>query len=248
MTRNQIDYWNLQENSRHNVVTEKETGRHNLATEQETARSNMAREVETGRHNRATESIDLGKLQEQSRHNRVSEGQEDTRLSIESGKLVETGRHNLETEAQGRVNLGLSSDTLAELRRHNKATESLTGTDLNIKSMSQQETMRHNLTSESIEQQKAESQYLVNKANADYTNLKAKWEDVKTTEGLNLTRKQVEEMDARIEKYAQDIAKSNSDITRNNFQNANDTARTVISGLDTINDIIQDYATIQPKG
>lgn len=108
MTRNQIEYWNLQENKRHNVTTEAETGRHNLATEQE-----------TGRHNRATEGIDLGKLNESIRHNKMTE-------NISLSSLAETQRHNIATEGLTGMNINLGYSQLAEAQRHNTAVESLT--------------------------------------------------------------------------------------------------------------------------
>lgn len=55
MTRNQIEYWALEENKRSNRANEVERKRNNINVEGETKRSNLARELETNRHNLATE-------------------------------------------------------------------------------------------------------------------------------------------------------------------------------------------------
>jgi hypothetical protein len=44
MTQNQIAYWSLQENQRHNRAAEDETSRSNRAKETETNRANLAKE------------------------------------------------------------------------------------------------------------------------------------------------------------------------------------------------------------
>lgn len=64
MTSNQINYWNLQELKRSNLINEgikkdtlQETQRSNLIKEGETLRSNLVKERETNRHNVADEKI-----------------------------------------------------------------------------------------------------------------------------------------------------------------------------------------------
>lgn len=91
MTANQIAYWNLQENKRHNRSVETETNRSNVARETETNRSNKAREFQTfqqrmqdrelkridqrelERSHRATEWRDYWALEETKRHNKAVE-------------------------------------------------------------------------------------------------------------------------------------------------------------------------------
>lgn len=94
MTGNQINYWNMVENKRHNLAGESETARHNKRSEDidlseislrsdtlaETQRSNLANEAIKGRSN----DIDLAKVAETRRHNVVGE--------------LEVSRHNIATE------------------------------------------------------------------------------------------------------------------------------------------------------
>ena len=118
MTHNQIEYWNLQETKRHNVVGETETQRHNVAGE-----------TETNRHNVATEAVDIGRLNETVRHNTVTE-RESERHNRESenigyGQLNESIRHNTVTEGIQRMDAQTRADQLQETIRHNKAAESI---------------------------------------------------------------------------------------------------------------------------
>lgn len=116
MTHNQIEYWNLQENKRHNLASESETARHNVSTE-----------GETNRHNLVTESTEIGKLGETIRHNVATE-QESARHNRETenigyGQLNETVRHNLASESIESMNAQIKKDQLAETVRHNKQQE-----------------------------------------------------------------------------------------------------------------------------
>lgn len=101
MTANQINYWNLQENKRHNLVSEgtekdklSESKRHNVAGEQ----LESGKLYESQRHNVATENISLGSLFESSRHNKATESElqrHNVALeTVDSGKLQESQRHN----------------------------------------------------------------------------------------------------------------------------------------------------------
>lgn len=114
MTRNQIEYWNLQENKRHNLVSEGETGRHNVVTE-----------GETGRHNVTTEAIDIGKLGETTRHNIASEGLEGAKINLGYAELGESTRHNIATELNTGTDLNIKQQNVEETERHNQATESI---------------------------------------------------------------------------------------------------------------------------
>lgn len=53
MTNNQINYWRLQEDARHNVVSEKESNRHNIATEKQSV-TELREQI---RHNKASEKL-----------------------------------------------------------------------------------------------------------------------------------------------------------------------------------------------
>lgn len=169
MTGNQINYWNLQENKRHNVVTEEETGRHNRATES----IDLGNLNETRRHNLATERLEGGKLSETTRHN----------LAYEN----ELSRHNKVGEEQNAVNLGISRDTLNEAIRHNFGSESLTARDLNIRADSLAETGRHNVATESISKYQAVSQAQLNDAHKALTELQTTWEGIKQSQNIKLT-------------------------------------------------------------
>lgn len=111
MTGNQINYWNLQENKRHNVATEGETYRHNVVGE-----------TETERHNRATENFSMQDLAERSRHNVAEEHLKATDIQLTHSRgmqgLEETQRHNVQSEKATFTGLG-------ESMRHNLETEML---------------------------------------------------------------------------------------------------------------------------
>lgn len=143
MTKNQIEYWSLQEQkrantetARHNVAQEGETNRHNVATEG----IDMSKLSETSRHNKATEGIDMGKLNESIRHNQVTEG-------IDLGKLNESIRHNTSSEK-------IESGKLNESIRHNQATESAAQQTIQLEYSKLQEAMRNNRAIEFIKQDK----------------------------------------------------------------------------------------------
>lgn len=173
MTHNQINYWNLQETNRHNVVTENETGR----------------------HNRATESIDLGKLNESIRHNQRTEGQTDVSLGIESGKLQETIRHN-------------------------QATEGLSGADLNIKADTLQETSRHNQTQERIDQQRMAAQNALDYAKKDYQDIVNTWEGLQRSVNVELSATQKDQAKIMINKINTEINRLQQQIDWNNYDKA----------------------------
>lgn len=89
MTSNQIEYWKLSENSRHNLATETQA-RSELA---ETRRHNLQGETLTGRdirekirHNTASESLSRSDLREKARHNLRAE--ELTDFSNQSGRIT----------------------------------------------------------------------------------------------------------------------------------------------------------------
>lgn len=131
MTHNQIEYWNLQENKRHNTVTEAETGRHNVVTENETQR-----------HNVETEEFNISQLQETQRHN-ISTEAETNRHNIaaevnEAAKVSETKRHNVAAENLSVQDLNIRADQLVETKRHNQASERLQRESNAISSLQQQ--------------------------------------------------------------------------------------------------------------
>lgn len=128
MTNNQINYARLNEDRRHNVVTEVEAARHNRRQEDVgyyTGGAAYAGIAENKRHNLEQEQINwytaenLGNLQGAQTAKTQSE------VGVESAKQTETARHNQRTEHQAMV----SQD---ELNRHNRITEQQTDRDLGI--------------------------------------------------------------------------------------------------------------------
>lgn len=80
MTSNQLKWAEIQENKRSHQVNEEETNR-----------SNLAREGETYRHNVASESTELGKLWESSRHNQETE-RETKRKNVYDQLITQRGQ------------------------------------------------------------------------------------------------------------------------------------------------------------
>ena len=123
MTHNQIEYWKLQEEKRSNIANETENARHNKAYESEVSRHNVATETlqlgslnETIRSNKAREGLTAAANAEIARHNVASE-------NLQAGTLGESIRHNQQMEAMSQGQLQLGQDTLSESQRHNQATE-----------------------------------------------------------------------------------------------------------------------------
>lgn len=216
MTHNQINYWNLQELKRHNVVTEGETNRHNVATE----------------------GIDIGKLNEQIRSNTMNYAIEGAKLGETNranlAKEAENAKHNRETERQGNISLSLDKDYKQELARHNQATEGLTGVDLNIKRDTLTETGRHNVASEEINRTGTEARAQLDRANAELSTIKQMWEGFLSSSQVDLNNAQRQELQSRINKYSADIGLIESNIKRNNVQNINDTLNTLMRGLNSL--------------
>ena len=130
MTVNQLAYLNYEE-----------LKRANRAREIEANRANTVDEAERNRHNLATETVQVGTLDESRRHNFVSEVisrdslDESVRShlaneSIQNRNLDETHRANLERERlsgmQNATTLALGLNQQQESERHNKAAEQLT--------------------------------------------------------------------------------------------------------------------------
>lgn len=204
MTQNQINYWNLQELKRHNVVGEGETNRHNLVTERE-----------TGRHNLATENIDISKLAETSRHNRAGE-------KIEAGKLSESARHNLVSEGQNQQQLGINLGNLSELSRHNKAGEYLQGIDLSILGDRLTEETRHHMNQESIDRYNADTSRLVGEAQAALNQVRSTWEGLQSSSNIGLNDARVRQINRELDLLEQQITNArnqNQVFYANNFFN-----------------------------
>jgi hypothetical protein len=106
MTNQQIQYWSIQEQKRHNIASEeqnwysiKEAQRHNIVSE-DLGFKNLA---ETSRHNVVSESLGFANLAETSRHNRATEWTANQQVRLGFANLAETQRHNRFNEELGAV-------------------------------------------------------------------------------------------------------------------------------------------------
>jgi hypothetical protein len=212
MTRNQIDYWNMVENKRHNVVTEGETNRHNVATE----------------------GIDIGKLSESARHNVVTE-------NIDIGKLGETTRHNVASEGIERSKVGLGYAELGETTRHNLVVEGQAGTDLNIKqqdadtrSATVTETQRHNQQTEKFEDRKTNAAVAKDLAEANYKKMLLVWDEILKSDTHNINEKELQKVRLEMDKIASEIRLNRANTTTaywNSLNGSISSLGSVLNGL-----------------
>lgn len=175
MTKNQIEYWSLQERREHNtqtraeaaranrakeaetnrsnMATERETNRSNVVRETETARANLAKEAETFRHNIASEQVQLGALNETIRSNYARE--------------QEAARHNVAVEQeQYRSNVAREQET----SRANRASEQLSSQRNSLQAQANaitasynQKLAEHNVVLENLQNKKIQADYQLGK-------------------------------------------------------------------------------------
>lgn len=110
MTNNQIQFAKLQEDRRHNLVSEGETGRHNVASEavgRSQAGASWASVAEARRHNTAQEGINwytaesIGRLQgAQTGYYGSLDQKTSSEIGLGTARLDEDTRHNLRTEEE----------------------------------------------------------------------------------------------------------------------------------------------------
>lgn len=134
MTRNQIEYWKLQEEKRSNRAGETETRRANLARETESHRSNLANERENARSNRARENLQregnvINSLHlerqdaENERANRASEALRADSNAIERERITLGYTQAAANREVGMANAGVGYAQVAESTRANMANE-----------------------------------------------------------------------------------------------------------------------------
>lgn len=132
MTKNQIDYWSLQETKRANAAREaltkqsnEEVVRHNLAGEYETNRTNTQNELirskanqlgyaqlaETERANRAREQQNLLQITETGRSNRAKESLASEQNQINKANVAESARSHRASEDIQRAGLFVDNFT-----------------------------------------------------------------------------------------------------------------------------------------
>lgn len=107
MTQNQLKYFQIQEDKRHNVEAETaaraqlaESNRHNVALEDETKRNNQAQEAIQQQAN-VINSNHLSRLDaETARHNVASENIQRQQADTQARQVAEAARHNLATEKE----------------------------------------------------------------------------------------------------------------------------------------------------
>lgn len=209
MTTNQINYWNLQENKRHNVVTEGETNRHNVATETETNRHNLATEAvdlgklnESIRHNQRTEQISAATLAETNRHNVVSEG--------------EANRHNVQTERLDSVDLNIKQDQLGETQRHNQQTESVDKMNAHTSAVVGQ------------------SERLRNDAETQYKEVLTTWEGLKNSPNVDLANAKVKAVQQQLKQIDSQIQRAQIQNTVDAWNAVNNSVRAAADIIDAL--------------
>lgn len=128
MTANQINYAKLNEDRRHNSVTEVETARHNRKQEDigyYTGGAAYAGVAENSRHNREQEAINWYTAQNLGELQAAQAGKTASEIGVEASKAGETVRHNQATE-------GIQSATQRETGRHNLVSEAQEDKSLGI--------------------------------------------------------------------------------------------------------------------
>lgn len=163
MTRNQIEYYKVQEQQRSNLANESiakirdantlylgkanlaETTRHNQAVED----YNVSFLGEQQRHNLAQEAHNAAVLDETSRSNQVKE-------QTEMRRVIESERHSREVERQNMLSLDLQRSGLEETKRSNLARE----IEQNRSNLArEQETATHNRATEQFSRDTLAYQY-----------------------------------------------------------------------------------------
>lgn len=161
MTRNQIDYWRLQEDKRHARNVERETERANRAKEKEQRIANRELHLRGVQANTINATHYNRYDSETARHNREMENQQMLIHQRELAK-IELGNRQLEQQyanmrnqkeiaqisaAVGYANVGAAYANVAEQQRAHMAQEKLTA-------QAQQEIATHNRNLESLQSQK----------------------------------------------------------------------------------------------
>lgn len=129
MLTTQVQYWTLMETKRHNLQSE-DLGNRTL---QENIRHNTVTENETNRHNVATENYYTNSLLETVRHNLVTEGQGQSKIEIDRMNAFTNQRNAATNEmnaATNRMAVGVQSYD-AQTRRFSAITGASLGLDAN---------------------------------------------------------------------------------------------------------------------
>lgn len=139
MTKNQIDYWNYKENSRHNREMERETRRTNLSREYETQRANKAQESlkqqanEIQRQGQVINAqTQASKIAEDTRYHMAVESNQSRSIGVDESRVAlgyqqdATNRWVAQTNVGATyAQIGLGYSQLTESVRHNTASEAV---------------------------------------------------------------------------------------------------------------------------
>lgn len=150
MTKNQIDYWNLVENQRHNAAVEafnqgtlSESKRSNLAKEAETNRSNVSKETETRRSNMMKELLTQSEQAETHRSNVAKETE--TRRSNLANEEIRSEANVINREHYERMD--------EETARSNRRNEQIRAADVGVKYLGNEYSKQYNLGNLSLNQE-----------------------------------------------------------------------------------------------
>lgn len=208
MTYNQIQYWNLQE-----------TKQHNRNVEQETAL-----------HNRNTEALDIGKLNETTRHNVKSEDIESGKLAVQQFNANEAKRHNQATE---KVDIG----RLNETARHNQVQE---GVDLGNLSINASESVykKDNMQAQT---NKYVAEKDLNEIKTIRETIASEMDKIELDYKEALKELELVGKDVEIQKMKQEYRKLQSDIDRAKRLNSLDSWNTAINGLNAFSNAVRAF-------
>lgn len=213
MTQNQINYWKLQEDSRHNVATEGETNRHNVVTEQ----VDLGTLAESGRHNRATEA-------ETARTNRANEAIRTQANQIDLGKLAESSRHNQATEGLTARQNAINAARQSEDARHNRVAES---------------NQSYSAVSERI---RANADQALKEAQTELTEIQAQWEAAMDANQYRLTDAQIEHYNQQNDEILRKMELMQSQIRNEDLDAAWRTYEEIMRGLGTTAEAARDVS------
>lgn len=246
MTKNQIDYWNYVENSRHNLAMERNEAR----KQDEVNRSNMAQEAIAQQGNAIKRQQNIinqshyERLDAESQRANLARERETNRANV--AYETETNRHNVVNElyqgsslANAReiasISAGVGYANVAETQRANMVREA--------------ETNRSNLVYESIAQLNAESQG--RQAGAAVVNASTKAGELQFSRdkwsSIGLQQAQVQtwadQQDTRVK-----LAKLDSDLALARSQIASNYAKTAESGSRTLSNTVGLISKFIPGG
>lgn len=221
MTRNQIEYWKLVEDKRHNQETERENNRSNVARESENTRTNVANESIKRQANLINQQHFGRSDQETNRHNIAMEQLQDQANQAQREKVILGYAQTQANRDIAAMQTALGYGNLSELTRSNMARE--------------QENTRHN----------TESEYVQNRnVSVDRINALTKQQEANTrADTLAFQKYQYDTtgralQQAQTRKTAVDSVLVGSEIKRNAVRNAVDVVNATSGAVRTQSDVL----------